>query len=111
MTKIKLTDETIIDASSVVLVEGVLKITTSDLTVEELAALFKDKEKTATIMLLTESGIVSGYKEGFTSFAGINYDADGVKTVELLQPADDTEARLAKVEGIVNTFLGVENDG
>lgn len=99
MTKIKLVDETIISASTVEVVNGVLKITTNEYSVEELAEIFKDKNKTNLITLMTESEKESGYKTGFTSFAGINYDADGNKTVELFQPKDVTESRLSNVEG------------
>ena len=99
MTKIKLTDGTIINASTVEVVNGTLKITTNEYSVEELAEIFKDKNKTNLITLMTESEKVSGYKTGFTSFAGINYDADGNKTVELFQPKDVTESRLSNIEG------------
>ena len=99
MTKIKLVDGTIISASTVEVVNGVLKITTNEYSVEELAEIFKDKSKTSYITLMTESEKVSGYKTGFTYFAGINYDADGNKTVELFQPKDVTESRLSNVEG------------
>lgn len=102
MTKIKLSDGTIINASNVEMVNGVLKITTTDLTVEELAALFSDKSKTSHITLLTESDVESGFKAGFTSFAGINYGTDGAKTVELFQPKDVTEARISNAEGAAN---------
>ena len=98
MTKIKLTDGTIINASTVEVINGTLKITTAEHTVEELAELFGDKAKTSYITLMTESGIESGYKTGFTSFAGINYDAEGNKTVELFQPKDVTEARISNIE-------------
>ena len=84
MTKVKLLNGTIINASTVEVVGGVLKITTEDHTVEGLAGLFSNKENTATITLMTESGIECGYKNNFTVLAGINY-VDGVKTVELLQ--------------------------
>lgn len=110
MTKIKLTNNTIINADSVELNNGILSITTKEHTVEELAALFSDKENTSLITLMTESGIESGYKAGFTSFAGINYDADGVKTVELFQPKDVTEARLANVEATTNTVANSVTD-
>lgn len=103
MTQIKFTDGTVINAASVELVRGVLKITTTDRTVEELAGLFSDKSNTSRIVLLTESGAETGYREGFTSFAGINYGADGSKTVELYQPADVTEARISKAEGAAST--------
>ena len=99
MTKIKLTDGTIINASNVEVVKGTLKITTTEKTVEQLHKIFSDKSKTSLITLMTESEIETGYKTGFTSFAGINYDVDGNKTVELFQPKDVTESRLSNVEG------------
>lgn len=102
MTKVKLADGTIVNASSVELVSGVLKITATDYTVEELAALFSDKNNTSLITLLTESEKESGYKTGFTSFAGITYSPEGAKTVELYQPADVTEARISNAEGAAN---------
>lgn len=102
MTKIKLTNGTIINASNVELVSGVLKISTTESTVEELAEIFSNKEKTSLLILMTESGVESGYKKGFTSFAGINYDAEGVKTVELFQPKDVTEARISNAEATAN---------
>lgn len=121
MTKIKLSDGTIINASTVEVVNGVLKITTSEHTVEELAELFSDKEKTAKITLLTESGVESGYKEGFTNFAGIYYTADGEKTVELLYSdpidtriscaeaaAEQASEKASEVEETVNALLGAE---
>ena len=102
MTKIKLADGTIINADSIELVNGALKITTSEKTVEELAEIFSDKTKTSLITLMTPSEKETGYKKGFTSFSGINYDADGVKTVELFQPVDVTEARISGAEGVAN---------
>lgn len=102
MTKIKLTDGTIINASTVEVVNGTLKITTAEKTVEELAEIFNDKGNTNLITLLTESGKECGYKTGFTSFAGITYDAEGNKTVELFQPKDLTEARIANAEATAN---------
>ena len=102
MTKVKLSNGTIVNASDVEVVNGVLKISTTDFTVEELAELFSNKENTSLIVLLTESDVESGYKTGFTSFAGINYNANEVKTVELFQPKDVTESRLAKAEGTAN---------
>ena len=51
---------------------------------------------------MTEADVECGYKTGFTSFAGIEYDADGVKTVELFQPVDVTEKRIADAEGKAN---------
>lgn len=98
MTKVKLANGTIISADEVTLSNGILAITTTEKTVEELAELFANKENTALITLMTESEIESGYKEGFTSFAGITYAEDGSKTVELFQPTDVTEARLASAE-------------
>lgn len=99
MTIVKLTDNTIINAETVEIVNGVLRIKTNDFTVEELDALFSDKEKTNNLTLLTTSGKVSGYQKGFTSFAGIHYDSDGAKTIELFQPVDITEARISNLEG------------
>ena len=110
MTKIKLTNGIIINADSVDLTNGVLRITTSEFTVEELATLFSDKNHTSHIILMTESGLETGYKTGFTSFAGINYDADGTKTVELFQPKDVTEARLSNVEATTNTVASSITD-
>ena len=48
---------------------------------------------------MTEADVECGYKTGFTSFVGITYGADGVKTVELFQPVDVTEKRVANAEG------------
>ncbi len=110
MTKIKLTNGTVINADSIELTNGILKITTKELTVEELATLFSDKSNTSLITLMTEGGVESGYKTGFTSFAGINYDADGTKTVELFQPKDVTEARLSNVEATANSVVNSVTD-
>lgn len=99
MTKVKLSNGSVINAESVELVSGVLKISTTENTVEELAEMFSNKENTALITLMTESEIESGYKTGFTSFAGIDYDTEGLKTVSLFQPVDVTEERLASAEG------------
>lgn len=99
MTIIKLTDGTTINAINVELSYGILKITTEDHTVEELAAMFSDKQKTSHIVLLTAAGAESGYKDGFTSFAGIQYTVDGIKTVALFQPVDDLEQRMSMAEG------------
>lgn len=99
MQKIKLVDGTILECEAVEFVNGALHIVTAEKTVEELAELFTDKEKTSRIVLMTESEIESGYKVGFTSFAGITYTEDGKKTVELFQPADTTEARISVAEG------------
>lgn len=101
MTKIKLANGTIVNATYVELVNGILKITTTDFTVEELAELFTDKNNTSLIVLMTEAEEESGNKKGFTSFAGISYGKDGAKTVELFQPADTTEARIANAEAAV----------
>lgn len=98
MTKIKLTDDTIIEASSVELVHGALRITTPKMTVEKLAKLFKDTTKTCLMKLLTEGDEEIGYREGFTSFAGIEYDTAGNKTIVMFQPADSTENRVALLE-------------
>lgn len=102
MTKIKLADGAIINAETVEIVNGVLEISTKDHTVEELAEIFSEKGKTNLIILMTESEIESGYQKGFTSFAGIRYGADGLKTVQLFQPADLTEARISNAEGTAN---------
>ena len=99
MTKVKLVNGTIVNATDVKVVNGTLKISTTDLTVEKLAKLFSDKENTSLITLMTEADVECGYKTGFTSFAGIEYNADGVKTVELFQPVDVTEKRIAEAEG------------
>ena len=109
MTKIKLTNGTIIDASDIKFINGALKITTTDFTVEKLAQLFSKKENTSLITLMTESDVECGFKTGFTSFAGISYDANGVKTVELFQPVDATEARIAKAEGKANEAINTAN--
>lgn len=107
MTKIKLVNGTIVNASAVELDHGALKITTSERTVEELAELFTDKSNTSLIKLLTESGKETGFKTGFTSFAGIVYLEDGSKVVELFQPADVTEARISNAEGAANEAVAV----
>ena len=99
MDKIKLLNGTIINIIDIQMVNGVLKIVTPDSTVEELAELFSNKEYTSHIVIMTEADVECGYKTGFTSFAGINYDADGIKTVELFQPADVTEKRISDAEG------------
>lgn len=101
MTKIKLVNGTIINAESVEVVNGLLMISTKERSVEELAELFGNKENTSHIVLMTESDVESGFKDGFTSFAGINYNADGLKVVGLFQPKDVTEARISDVEGKV----------
>ena len=110
MTKIKLTNGTVINAESVDLTNGILRITTKEHTVEELATLFSDKSNTSLITLMTEGGAETGYKTGFTSFAGINYDVDGAKTVELFQPKDVTEARLSNVEATTNSVASSVTD-
>lgn len=114
MTKIKLVDGTIISASNVEVVSGVLKITTTEYTVEKLAKMFSNKENVSRIVLLTESEKEVGFQDGFTSFAGITYDAEGNKTVELFQPKDVTEARIsnseAKIAGLTeDTVVNAEN--
>lgn len=105
MTKIKLLDNTVINAESVTLESGVLKIATTEKTVEELAELFENKENTNLLVLMTESGKESGSKKGFTSFAGIEYKADGTKVVELYQPTDASEARISNAEGVANQAI------
>lgn len=110
MTKIKLTNGTVINAESVDLTNGILRITTKEHTVEELATLFSDKSNTSLITLMTENGTETGYKAGFTSFAGISYDVEGLKTVELFQPKDVTEARLSNVEATTNTVANSVTD-
>ena len=102
MTKIKLVNGTIINADNVELVNGVLNISTTEKTVEELHEIFADKSNTSVIILMTESEVEIGYKTGFTSFAGIVYNPDETKTVELFQPADVTEARISNAEGAAN---------
>lgn len=124
MTKVKLVNGAIINALEVKMENGFLKITTEENTVEELAELFADKENTNLITLMTETEIESGFKVGFTSFVGIEYDANGVKTVAMIQPADVTETRISNAEGtinlvneevyelesIVNALLGTESE-
>ena len=105
MTKVKLVNGAIINALEVKMENGFLKITTEENTVEELAELFADKENTNLITLMTETEIESGFKVGFTSFVGIEYDANGVKTVELMQPTDITEARISNAECLANQSL------
>ena len=102
MTKVKLSNGTIVNATDVEIVNGILKISTTESTVEKLAKLFSNKENTSLITLMTEADVECGYKTGFTSFAGINYDAEGIKTVELFQPVDITEKRIAEAEGKAN---------
>ena len=110
MTKIKLTNGAVVNADSVDLTNGILRITTKESTVEELANIFSDKSNTSLITLMTEGGDKIGFKSGFTSFAGINYDADGSKTVELFQPKDVTEARLSNVEANANNVANSITD-
>jgi len=110
MTKIKLVNGTIVNASDVVVINGALRISTTDFTVEELANLFSDKENTSLIVLMTEADVECGYKTGFTSFAGIDYSADGVKTVELFQPVDVTEKRVADAEGKATQAASTANE-
>ena len=110
MTKVKLVDGTIVNASSVELVAGVLKITTLDSTTEELAEMFSDEENISLLTFLTASGIETGYKTGFISFAGIDYDAAGTKTINLMQPMDLTEERVATAEGTAHRALEETNE-
>lgn len=102
MRKIKLVDGTIIEILEKSLINGILKISTKEKTVEELAELFSNKENTNYIATLSRNDVEIGFNKGFTSFAGITYDADGIKTVELFQPKDVTEARISNLEGATN---------
>lgn len=99
MTKIKLVNGTVINAETVEVVNGALRIATTERTVEELDTLFSNKENTSHIVLMTAADVECGYKNGFTSFAGINYDPNGLKTIELFQPVDITEKRISEAEG------------
>lgn len=105
MTKVKLVNGAIINALEVKMENGFLKITTEENTVEELAELFANKENTNLITFMTETEIESGFKVGFTSFVGIDYDVNGVKTVAMMQPIDVTEARLSNAEGLANQSI------
>ena len=98
MDKTKLSNGTVLNISNIEVVYGALKISTPDFTVEELAELFSAKENTALITIMTAAEQATGYKTGFTSFSGIQYDADGTKTIELFQPVDVTEQRLSNAE-------------
>ena len=109
MTKIKLVDGTAINAESVELDNGVLKICTTDHTVEELYEIFSNKENTSCITLLTKSGVESGYKTGFTSLAGILFK-DGLKIIELIQPVDVTEKRISDAEGTASKAMAEANE-
>lgn len=102
MTKVKLVNGTVINAETVELIADIFKIATRELSVEELVALFSDKSNTSVITLMTEDETETGIKTGFTSFAGINYGADGLKTIELFQPVDTTEARISNAEATAN---------
>ena len=102
MRKIKLVDGTTIEIVEKSLINGILKISTKEKTVEELAELFSNKENTSYIATLSRNDVEIGFNKGFTSFAGITYDTDGIKTVELFQPKDVTEARIANLEGATN---------
>ena len=102
MRKIKLVDGTIIEILEKSLINGILKISTKEKTVEELAELFSNKENTNYIATLSRNDVEIGFNKGFTSFAGITYDTDGIKTVELFQPKDVTEARISNLEGVTN---------
>ena len=105
MTKVKLTNSFIIEAKEVEIKNGILNISTVENTVEELAEMFSNKDNTNLITFLTAADAESGFRVGFTSFIGIDYDADGVKTIKLAQPADTTESRISKAEGIANKAL------
>ena len=105
MTKVKLANGVVINAEEVKIENGILKISTNENTVEELAEIFLNKENTSLITFLTETNIESGFKIGFTSFIGITYNEDGTKIVELTQPIDVTEARISNAEGLANQSL------
>lgn len=107
MRKIKLADGTTIEIVETSLINGILKILTKEKTVEELADLFSNKENTSYIAILSRNETEIGYRKGFTSFAGITYDTEGVKTVELFQPKDVTEARISNLEGVTNETKNV----
>lgn len=98
MTKVKLVNETTINADNIDLVSGALQITTSEHSVEELANIFSDKSNTCLLTLLTEADVESGYYEGFTSFAGIIYNAEGSKVIQMFQPKDTSESRISSAE-------------
>ena len=102
MRKIKLVNGTVIEITEKSLINGILKISTKEKTVEELAELFSNKENTSYIATLSRNDVEIGFNKGFTSFAGITYDTDGIKTVELFQPKDVTEARISNLEGATN---------
>lgn len=107
MRKIKLVDGTIIKITEKSLINGILKISTKEKTVEELAELFSNKENTSYIATLSRNDVEIGFNKGFTSFAGITYDTDGIKTVELFQPKDVTEARISNLESATNETKNV----
>jgi hypothetical protein len=107
MRKIKLVNGTIIEITEKSLINGILKISTKEKTVEELAELFSNKENTSYIATLSRNDVEIGFNKGFTSFAGITYDTDGIKTVELFQPKDVTEARISNLEGAANETKNV----
>ena len=110
MGKIRLVDGTELNITNIELVKGALRISTTDLTVEELATLFSDKANTNLITMLTDGGAETGYKTGFTSLAGITYTPEGEKTVELFQPVDTTEARIANAEAVANLANTTANE-
>lgn len=109
MSKIKLVDGTTINIVFMEVVNGVLRIVTSEKTVEELAQLFNDKDNVCNITMLSDDDEEIGYKTGFTSFSGIQYDADRNKTIELFQPVDITEIRISNAEGVANSASAVAN--
>ena len=102
MDKIKLVDGTILSAESIELINGVLKISTRDNTIDGLIELFSNSANTHTIVILTEDEVECERKIGFTSFAGIRYNADGLMTVEMFQPKDELELRVASAEATAN---------
>lgn len=110
MMKILLANEKIINISNAEQENGVLSLTTSENTVEELAELFENNENTNHIVLLTEANVEARFWNGFTSFIGIKYQTDGSKTIELMQPISETEKKVADLEGKTTKAL-IEVDG
>lgn len=110
MDKIKLANNLIISIENIELINGTLTISIREgFTVDELITIFSDINNTSVITIITEDEIEVGMKTGFTSFAGINYHADGLKVVELFQPVDDTEARLAQAEATAQLATAMAN--
>lgn len=111
MDKIKLTNDLIISIENIELINGTLTISIREgFSVDELIEIFSNTNNTSVITIMTESEMEVGFKTGFTSFAGINYQADGLKVIELFQPIDETEARLANAEATANLATAMAND-